>query len=275
MTDLLENTDTTEAPPASSANASTPFPPPPPKSLDDGPDRARQRVLAVVGAIALLAAVVMGLLWVSALNSRDDAAAERDAAQTAATAESDRTADALDSLATTKVDLDTARTENEQLAAELAAAEADAAAAAAATARADEAEDTLAVVNVENEELAAQIVTLEASLADSQAAAEAAAETAADAPTAPAAPAAPAVFDINAAPDFARYIGEELSSSNGPSVLGQGQTTCLGTAVVNDIGLDALGSGLQSGASSSKNAVVVEAIERAAVSCGIDPSAIF
>ncbi len=275
MTDLLENTDTTEAPPIPAANVatSTPLPPPPPKSLDDGPDRGRQRVLAVIGAIALLATVVMGLLWVSALNSRDDAAAQRDAAQDAASAEADRTADALDVLAATEVDLDAARTENEQLAAELAAAEADAAAAAAATSRADEAEGMLAAVNVQNDELAARIVTLEASLTEAQAATEAA--QVASTPAAPAVPVAPAVFDINASPEFARYVGEALSSTNGPSVLGQGQTTCLGTSVVNGIGLDALGSGLQSGASSSENTVVVEAIERAAVGCGIDPSAIF
>jgi len=45
--------------------------------------------------------------------------------------------------------------------------------------------------------------------------------------------------------------------------------------VVNDIGLATLGSGLASGASTSESTAVVEAIERAAVSCSIDPSAIF
>ena len=83
------------------------------------------------------------------------------------------------------------------------------------------------------------------------------------------------MFDINAAPEFAQYIGEQLSSTTGPTVLGEGQTTCLGTAVVNDIGLDALGKGLQSRASASQSTVVVEAIGRAATTCGIDPSAIF
>ncbi len=269
MTDLLGSTDNTDASPAPGASEanSTPFPPPPPKSLEDGTDLKRQRILAVVGAIALLAAVVMGLLWVSALSSSDDAATERDAAQAAATEEANRSADALDSLAATGVDLEAARTENEQLTTELAAAQADAAEATAATARADEAEATLAVVNVQNEELAAEIVTLEASLSETQ--------TAAAAAEAASVPADQAVFDINASPDLARYIGEELSSTSGPSVLGQGQTTCLGTAVVNDIGLATLGTGLASGASSSDITVVVEAIERAAATCGIDPSAIF
>jgi hypothetical protein len=262
MTDLLESTDT-PAPSAGEAS-SAPFPPPPPKSLDDGPNLKRQRILALVGAIALLAAVVMGLLWISALGSRDDAATERDAAEATATEEADRTADALDSLAATEVDLEAARTDNEQLTAELAAAEADAAEADAATARAADAEAALAVANVQNEELAAEIATLETSLSGAQDAAETAGV-----------PADPAVFDINASPDLARYIGEQLSSSSRPTVLGEGQTTCLGTAVVNDIGLATLGAGLASGASSNESTAVVESIERAAVTCGIDPSAIF
>ena len=161
--------------------------------------------------------------------------------------------------------------DNEQLAAELAAAEADAAEATAAAARAAEAEAALAEVNVQNAELADQISALEASLAEAEAAAVAAAEAGAVVDAGAETP----TFDIDAAPDFARYIGEQLSSTNGPSVFGQGQTTCLGAAVVNDIGLDALGTGLQSGASSNQTTVVVDAIGRAATSCGIDPSAIF
>ncbi len=259
MTDLLENIDATAASPAPGTDGaiSTPLPPPPPKSLENGPDLKRQRILAVIGAIALLAAVVLALLWVSALSSRDTATTERDAAQAAATEEAERTADALDSLAATEVNLETALADNEQLTAELAAAEADAAEATAATARADEAEATLAVVRVENETLAAEITTLETSLSASQGATPA------------------VVFDISTAPNLARYIGEQLSSSSRPTVLGDGQTTCLGTAVVNDIGLATLGSGLASGASTSESTAVVEAIERAAVSCSIDPSAIF
>ena len=256
MTDRLENIDATAASPAPGTDGaiSTPLPP---KSLENGPDLKRQRILAVNGAIALLAAVVLALLWVSALSSRDTATTERDAAQAAATEEAERTADALDSLAATEVNLETALADNEQLTAELAAAEADAAEATAATARADEAEATLAVVRVENETLAAEITTLETSLSASQGATPA------------------VVFDISTAPNLARYIGEQLSSSSRPTVLGDGQTTCLGTAVVNDIGLATLGSGLASGASTSESTAVVEAIERAAVSCSIDPSAIF
>jgi hypothetical protein len=103
MTDLLESTDSPEASPAPNPSeaSSTPFPPPPPKSLDDGPNVKRQRILAVVGALALVAAIVLGLLWISALGSSDDAAAERDAAQATATEDAARTADELYSLAAT------------------------------------------------------------------------------------------------------------------------------------------------------------------------------
>ena len=73
MTDLLESSTTPTAP-GTDATTPTAFPPPPPKSLDDGPDLKRQRILAVVGAIALVIAVVMALLWVSAVGSRDDIA---------------------------------------------------------------------------------------------------------------------------------------------------------------------------------------------------------
>lgn len=268
MTDLFESTDPTDTSPAPIAAkaTSTPFPPPAPKSLDDA-SLKRQRMLAIIGAIALLAAVALGLLWVSALNSRNDAVTERDAARATAAEESNRTAAALDSLAATEVDLEAARTDNEQLAAELAAAEADATEATAAMARADEAAAALGAVTRQNEELAAEIVTLETSLSEALAANEEA--------DAASVPAEPAAFDIDASPGLARFIGEELSSSSGPSVLGQGQTTCLGTAVVNDIGLATLGEGLSSEASSSERTVVTEAIERAAVTCGIDPSAIF
>lgn len=230
-------------------------------SLDSGTDTKRQRLLAVVGAIALIAAVVMGFLWLSTLGSRDDAESERDDAQAAATVEAERSAEALDALAATEVELDAARTENEQLAAELAAAQADADAGAAATARADEAEATLVVVNMQNDELAAEVAALTSSLADAEA-------RASDSAPVPA-------FDINAAPEFARYIGEQLSSTSGPTVLGEGQTTCLGTAVVTDIGLNALGAGLNAGASSGETTVVFDAVGRAAITCGIDPSAIF
>lgn len=227
------------------------------RSFENGPDLKRQRILAAIGAIAVLAAAVLAMLWVSALSSQDTAITERDTAQTAATVETERTADALDLLEATKVDLEAALADNEQLTAELGATEADSTEAAAATARAAEAEAALDDMFVENETLATEITSVETSLLASQ---DASSDT---------------VFDINTAPDLARYIGEQLSSSSRPTVLGNGQTTCLGTALVNDLGLETLGSGLASGASTDERTEVVEAIERAAARCSIDPSTIF
>jgi hypothetical protein len=256
MSDLLTTNPpqsaTTVAPPAGA-----PLPPPPPPSLDE--DQAgRRRTLAIIGGLALLAAVIMGLLWTSARSDRDDAIAERDAAQAATVAGSDQSEQAL-------TDLDAATATNERLAAETEAAEA---ATTEAIASADAANAATAELEVRNAELTAELATLQSSLTDAETAAAAAAAEAEAAPEANS-------FDIAAAVDFARFIGERLASIEGATVLGQGQHTCLGTAVLNDIGLDAIGAGLENGASSSASSVVVDAIERGAISCGIDPSAIF
>jgi hypothetical protein len=254
----------TTSPPHSATSvappAGAPLPPPPPPSLDK--DQAgRRRTLAIIAGLALLAAVIMGLLWTSARSDRDDAIAERDAAQAATVAGSDQSEQAL-------TDLDAATATNERLAAETEAAEAATAEAIASTEAANAA---TAELEVRNAELTAELATLQSSLTDAETAAAAAA---AEAEAAPAAPDANS-FDIAAAVNFARFIGERLASIEGATVLGQGQHTCLGTAVLNDIGLDAIGAGLENGASSSASSVVVDAIERGAISCGIDPSAIF
>lgn len=248
--------------------AGTPLPPPPPPSLDDDDPGSRQRILAVIGVIALLVAAVMGVLWFSARGDLDDAAAERDAAQAATAAEADRAVGALADLATTRADLDAAATANEGLVADVEAAEA---ATTEAATTAEAADAATAALETRNSELAAEIAALQSSLADAETAAADATAAAAEVPDAP----EPEAFDIAAAVDFARYIGERLASIEGPSVLGQGQHTCLGTAVVNDIGLDAIGAGLRSDASSGASSAVAEATERGAISCGIDPSAIF
>ncbi len=262
MSDLLTTSPphsaTTVAPPAGA-----PLPPPPPPSLDEN-QAGRQRVLAIICGVALLAAVIMGLLWSSARSDRDDAIAERDAAQAATVDGADQSEQAL-------TDLDAATATNERLAAETEAAEA---ATAEAIASAEAATAATAELEVRNAELTAEIATLQSSLADAETAAAEAETAAAAAEATPAAPEANS-FDIAAAADFARFIGERLASIEGATVLGQGQHTCLGAAVVNDIGLDAIGAGLENGASSSANSIVVDAIERGAISCGIDPSAIF
>ena len=255
MSDRLDEIDASAASPETGTDGAISLPPA--GSFEHGSDLNRQRILAAIGVIAIVAAAVLAVLWVSALSSRDSAALERDVAQSAVMVETERTAGALDLLEATKVDLEAALADNEQLAAELDATEADAAAAAVAVARAAEAEAAFDVMFVENETLVAEIKALETSLSAFQVASSGAA------------------FDINTAPDLARYIGEQLSSSSRPTVLGNAQTTCLGTAVVNDLGLGTFGSGIASGASTDARTEVVEAIERAAAGCSIDPSAVF
>lgn len=255
MSDRLDEIDASAASPETGTDGAISLPTA--GSFEHGSDLKRQRILAAIGVLAVIAAAVLAVLWVSALSSRDSAALERDVAQSAVTVETERTADALDLLEATKVDLEAALADNEQLAAELDATEADAAEAAAAAARAAEAEAALDDMFVENETLVAEITALETSLSAFRDASSSAA------------------FDINTAPDLARYIGEQLSSSSRPTALDNAQTTCLGTAVVNDLGLETLGSGLASGASTDERTEVVEAIERATAGCSIDPSAVF
>ncbi len=273
MSDLL-TTNPSPTADQSAQRVGTPLPPPPPASPDDG--TGRRRILAIIGGLALLVAVIMGLLWMTAQSDRDSALEERDAAQAASVAESDRTEEVLSELADARIELDAAAATAERLAAETEAAEA---ATTDAVARADATTAATAALEVQNDELTKQVATLESSLigaeteaADAVAEAEAAVEAATD--TAAVTPEATA-FDIAAAADFARFIGERLASVERSSVLGQGQHTCLGTAVVNDIGLDAIGVGLEDGAASSASSAVNDAIERGAISCGIDPSAIF
>ncbi len=279
MTDLLGDAGTTPIDAAGAAGLSTPFPPPPPRSLDDGIGTRRQRILAVIGAVALLAAVVLALLWISAARSRDDAAAARDAARASAALEADRADVAEDELATAQADLEALRAANEQLAADLATAQAaTAATATAAEEQAAEAEADLDALGVQNQELADEIDALQQSLADATAAGttpDDAATSDAGAPPADEPTQADVAFDIAGAPEFARYIGETLSSRTGSSRLGQAESTCFGTAIVDDIGLDALGKGLHLAASSTDNDVVVGAMQRAATSCNIDLGLIF
>jgi len=66
--------------------------------LDDAlPDR--RRVLAIIGGVAILAALAFGLLWASARSERNSAITERDAAQAAVAIETERSTAALSELA--------------------------------------------------------------------------------------------------------------------------------------------------------------------------------
>lgn len=227
-------------------------------------------MLAALAAVALAAAVIMGLLWMSATSATDDAVAERDAAILERDADLGSTRAATDALTTTQTDLAAAQSEVRRLESELATAVAAAevtgvADAEAASELATEVDD----LSIRNQELSDQIAALQTELT---AAAEAEPVVEAEAGVVPA---VPATFDIASAPNFGRYVGELLSSRSGSSRLGQADSTCYGTAIINDIGLDALGQGLHLGASTAANNAVVGAMQAAASSCGIDPSLIF
>jgi hypothetical protein len=277
--------------------------PPPPITPDHATEALlaakRQRVLAVAAAILLAAAVVLGLLWTSANSAKQDAEADRDAALAAAEVDATEARTAADELFTARSDLDAAQAENLQLTEELAAAKAGDDSSTEAEPGADDAAADLAVLTIANDELNERIAELEADLAEQTAATEAA-ETAAEAageagtpdaaepatdtetgtgsdtsaePEVPtASTGAAAIEDV---PDFARYIGETLSSRTGSSRLAQAQSTCFGTAIVNDIGYDGLGKGLALNASAEENNAVIGAMQRAAATCNIPLELIF
>lgn len=278
MTNLLEGSaaepQMVPPPPLGLATmTSTPLPPLPPPTLNEPePETSAPRpiVLAALAAVALAAAVIMGLLWMSTTSARDDAIAERDAATLERDADLGSTRAATDALTTTQTDLAASQSEVRRLETELDAALVAAELTAVERDDAEAAGELATEVNdlsIRNQELSDQIAALQTELATS-----AEADVVAEAVVVPAEPAA---FDIAAAPDFGRYVGELLSSRSGSSRLGQADSTCYGTAIINDIGLDALGKGLHLGASSADNNIVIGAMQGAATSCGIDPSLIF
>jgi multidrug efflux pump subunit AcrA (membrane-fusion protein) len=212
----------------------------------------------------------MGLLWMSANSATGDAEAARDIAIADAEASANGQANLEAELATAQADLDAAQTSTDALAAEResAVSELEAGADDLAQLRTQAGD-----LSVENVQLADEIAALRQELDSAQ---TEVGEVSIDPTTTPA-PISPDVasFDITANPDFARYIGETLSSRRGSSRLGQTQSECFGTALVNDIGLDGLGKGLTLAASAAENNVVVGAMQRGAGTCNIDLSLIF
>lgn len=225
----------------------------------------------MLGAIALLAlgaAIVFALLWFSSTADRDDALAERESAVAEAAAASDAAVVAEDELVRAQIENETAASEIARLEAELEAAtslteDVDAAAADAAAeaeARAAELAAELERTSAAEDELEARIEELEAEL-------ETVAGDTIDGP-------APQ-FDPSTVPEFTRYIGETLSSRTGSSRLAQAQSECFGAAIIDAIGLDALGNGLNLEASNADRGVVITAMEDAAAFCRIDPALVF
>ncbi len=229
----------------SEASMLTTMPPP----LKPPVTGATRRTLITIAIIASLIAVAAGVVAWQMRSARDAATTERDAAQAAASLERERASTADDAFNEAAAELDAARADNDALTEQLATL--DEAQAAVAAAEADNAE-----LVAQNEELSASVKELSAQLEVASAG-------------------VPASADIDDMPDLARYIGESLSSRSGTSRLSQSQSTCFGTAIVSDIGLDALGRGLSLGATTDDNNLVVGAMQSAASACNIDQALIF
>jgi hypothetical protein len=273
MTNLLEGDTTTSTgtPPAPSIAApigqpllTTPapaFPPPPVLGIDDDLHAQRLRTLAIIAGLGFAAAILMGLLWMSARGGDDSAIAERDAAVAERDASTAERQDVAAALITTQSDLNASQADNVRLQAELdaaLAASADVAPPVVDSSQTDELNGVIDDLTVRNQDLAEQLAAVQAEL-------DAALAAPADAPT----------FDATTTPQFSRYIGELMSSRNGSSRLAQAQSECFGAVIVNTIGLDALGKGLNLSASAADNNLVVGAMQSSANFCNIPLELIF
>ena len=203
--------------------------------------------------MASIAAVVFGLLWLTAASARDDAESQRDLAL-------DERDAAIDAGIEMNNELQTAR---DQL---------------AETDPADEAE---------REELRGEVDRLTAEV-DRLTAENEALSSDLDAATAPSTTAAPettVVPETTVAPETTAAppdveppsvseIGEWLASLYRPGVLGPGQEECLGQEVLDELGAVRLIEIVNS-EDPGDDEDLVAALENAASACGIDPSAIF
>jgi hypothetical protein len=217
-----------------------------------GGRRDRSSTFAIVAIAALAVAAVIAVMWLLARAERDDAVAERDdarAGEAAARADARSMNDELQvandgrTVAEAEVERLTGRVEDLT-----AGAESDAA-------RIAELEDEVAALTAEVERLTDENQSL------------------ADRPEDP--PETDASLDATAPPEFARYLGEVLSSRSGSSRLSAVQSTCFGTAVVEAIGLDAVGAGLHNARTSAANDALVAAMQQAVSTCGLDPALVF
>lgn len=219
------------------------------------PGRDRSSLFAVVAVAALAVAALMTVMWVLARAERDDAIAERDAAL-AAEAEARADVRAMgDELQVANDGRTVAEAEVDRLTDRVDDLRADAEADAAQIA---ELEAEVARLTAEVGRLAAENESLTADL-------DAMPET----------PGTPAPTVAPAAPEFARYLGEVLSSRTGGSRLSAEQSTCFGTEIIDTVGLDAVGAGLHNARTSAANDALVAAMQQAATTCGIDPALVF
>jgi hypothetical protein len=251
---------------------------PPPDSEEgrsNSPSRQTFLLAVLLGVAGIAVGAIMTLLWMSVQTERDDAIADRDQAVAArdAAAEANNTTQneliaANDALTTAEGEIARLEVRIEDLEAELAATPESSSVEGVA-----ELEAEVATLTEEVERLTAENAALMATIEEAEIIP--APETESEPESAPAATTTGAEFDASTTPEFARYMGEVLSSRNGSSRLSATQSTCFGTEVINDIGLDALGAGLHNARTSEANNNVVGAMQRAAQTCGIDQTLIF
>lgn len=257
-----------EVPPAPPTFSSPPpaFPPPDP-TADNAANSRTVGLLTLLALTGLAIGAIMTILWFGTRGDVDDAVAERDLA--------------ISERDTATESLTTAQTELQATTDALGATEQDLAEALAALEAAGSADPAEPVVPADVDP-SGDLAALEAQIAELQTTATAAAaenarltEELEAAGAAEPAPATPAEFDVDSTPDFARWVGELLSSSRGSSRLGQNASTCFGAAVIDLIGVDAIGNGQNNSASGSERQVVIDAMVTAAGTCDIDTGLIF
>lgn len=256
----------------------TPLPPPPP--LPQGVEAPTPSRLPLgVAVAALLATAVMGLLWLGARSSGNDATIERDAAIAERDAANDATIDAnaqmrtaQDELADTQAALDDASG---------AADQSDGPSPEEMQALEDRAEELSAEVERLEDQNEALAADLETAITESAATTVAEPETTAPSTstttttttttTSPAQPAPDTTVAVPVSPDD---IGDQISGLFRRSVLGAEQKSCLGQVVLNDLGEQRVVEAIAA-ESPGEDEEFVEAVRAAAEFCNIDPSAVF
>ena len=241
---------------ASHVTESTPFPPPPPPLNDGAPSGSSGRTtLLALATCGLVAAAVTGFLWLGARGASSDAQSERDIAiaeRNAASAENieldARVRVAEDDVAEAQNALSAAESDNDD------------------TTPVDD--NAITELQGEIDELAAEVQRL-----NEENAMRAAAEPEV---TEPEPEPEPEVTEpeVTAEPLSPRDLGRRLSSLYRQNVLGNGQQTCLGQVVINDIEADSISEILMSD-DPGANESLTASLQNASAICGIDPSAIF
>lgn len=205
----------------------------------------------------------MGVLWLGARSSTDDAIVERDAAIAERDAANDASIDANAQLQTLQDELDAARAELD---------DPDGAAVESDDGELQELNDRIEELSAEVERLEAENETLAAGDAESTTTTEPVVLEP-DLTTTTAVPATtPATTE--SAPVSAEDIGDQIAGLFRDDVLGSIQKICLGQAVVDDLGQDRVVEAIAA-ESPGEDVEFVESLLDAADFCNVDESAIF